>query len=152
MTRGVKHPLHFRMRERLKHARTSLGLTPHGLARLASVAPETVAGIEGGRRGSMLDTVVAIAAALGIEPGWLSYGLDGPGADTAGFAGRLRHRRTEAQMTAAALGKAAGITGQAVADLEAGGRITSVATCEALAHALGVSPAWLAYGADSLDS
>lgn len=144
--RGRRNPLHFRLHERLRYARTSHGMTSTDLAQRAGVSLDTVLSIEDGRRAPLLSTVAAIAAPLSVAPGWLAYGDSSAGADYQGLAARLKQKRVEAQLTVAAVGKAAGVSGQAVAYLESG-KTTSVATCEALAQALGVSPAWLAYGA-----
>ena len=98
------------------------------------------------------DTVERVAYALGLSPAFLAYGID---ADTSqptegllceGVASRLRETRTARGLTMRALARAAGLTDTAVRSTETGASLPILATAEALAIALGVSPGWLAYG------
>lgn len=66
---------------------------------------------------------------------------------SAGFAARLTTARAHHALTYRALGGAAGISHTAVQLLERGDRSPSLDTCERLAVALDVPPAWLAFGA-----
>ncbi len=62
------------MGARLQLARTTQGHTKASLARLAELNPGTIGGIErGGQAG--VDTIEALAKALGVSPGWLAYGV-----------------------------------------------------------------------------
>lgn len=62
--------------DRLKEARESSGLTQPELAKKAKVAQGTIGNIEAGLRKRPRD-LLAIAAALKVNPGWLETG-DGP--------------------------------------------------------------------------
>ncbi len=62
------------MAERLQTIRTARGRTRTELARLADLTPGTVAHIEGGGK-AKVDTVEALAQALGVSPGWLAFGV-----------------------------------------------------------------------------
>ncbi len=62
------------MGERLRSIRTEQGYTRTDLARMAERSPPTIAAIEdGGQAG--VDTIEALAKALGVSPGWLAYGV-----------------------------------------------------------------------------
>jgi transcriptional regulator with XRE-family HTH domain len=62
------------MGERLRSIRTERGYTRTDLARMAERSPPTIAAIEdGGQAG--VDTIEALAKALGVSPGWLAYGV-----------------------------------------------------------------------------
>lgn len=63
-----------------------------------------------------------------------------------GFAARLARGRAHLGLTFRALGDAAGLSHTAVQLLENGARDPSLGTVERLATALGVAPAWLAFG------
>ena len=98
-----------------------------------------------------LDTVEKVAYALGLSPGFLAYGLDGEGAPIeslrgGGVGGRLQAVRQSQQLSMRALARAAALTEASVRATESGQTIPTIATVEALAVALGISPAWLAYG------
>ena len=62
------------MGERLRSIRTERGYTRTDLARMADRKPPTIAAIEDGGQ-SGVDTIEALAKALGVSPGWLAYGL-----------------------------------------------------------------------------
>lgn len=59
--------------ERLKEARDDLGLTQPALAEKAGVSQGTIGNIEAGLRKRPRD-LLAIAAALGVNPGWMESG------------------------------------------------------------------------------
>lgn len=62
---------------------------------------------------------------------------------------RLKNARLHAGLTQEQLGKAVGIKAgerQRVSEWETGARTPNRENVERLAHALGVSPGWLAYG------
>ena len=91
-----------------------------------------------------------MASALGVSAGWLGYGLgeqftDGKAATTDGMGARLASVRTERGLTKVALARLLDLSATAIANIEKGAQ-TGVNVLEALAKALGVSPAWLAYG------
>ena len=138
---------------RLRKARQSAGFSRQGLTQRASLAGQsTMLGWEQGLRIPRLDAVEQVAYALGLSPAFLAYGIE---ADTSqpteglrceGVASRLRQTRTAHGLNLRALARAAGLTHTAVRSTETGTSMPSIATVEALAVALGVSPAWLAYG------
>ncbi len=65
-----------------------------------------------------------------------------------GFARRLRSARKAAELNGAALSAAAGMSHNAVAQLETGARVPRLDTVAKLAKALAVSPCWLAFGVE----
>lgn len=106
--------------------------------------------IEAGQRIPTVGTVARLASALGISAGWLAYGLgqqheSGEPSTTDGMGARLASVRTARGETKAALARAVGLSPSTVADIENGAQ-TGVDVLESLAKALGVSPAWLAFG------
>lgn len=120
------------------------------------------------------DIVERIARVLGVSPCWLAYGIHGaevfkqkvPGGAArpgtlpedaavaatagplacAGLPARLAVAREARKLTMKALGAAAKMTGQTIANIEDGRNVPGLDTVEALAVALDVSPCWLAYG------
>lgn len=62
---------------------------------------------------------------------------------------RLKRTRKERRYSRHALGRMAGVSDTVIAYLEDSDRTPRVKTVSLLAHALGVSPAWLAYGLGS---
>jgi len=62
------------MADRLQTARTDCGHTRTDLAHLAKLTPGTVAHIENGGQ-AKVQTIEALAQALGISPGWLAFGV-----------------------------------------------------------------------------
>jgi transcriptional regulator with XRE-family HTH domain len=80
----------------------------------------------------------------------LGFGLgeketDGPAATTDGMGVRLSTVRVEQGLTKAALSRLANLSPSSYAKIENGGQ-TGVDVLEALAKALKISPAWLAFG------
>ena len=152
MVRGRRNPLYFGLPVRLKTARQNLSFDSVALAS-GLTDGSTVLHLER-KRGHVprLDTVERLAHGLGLSPAFLAFDL---GADTSlpadglrceGIASRLRETRTVCGLTMRALARAAGLTDTAVRSTESGASIPSIATAESLAKALGVSPAWLAFG------
>lgn len=114
-----------------------------------------VRNIELGHSVPQIDTVERLASVLLMSPSSLAYGIDQAAADGAAdgkglsshhVGARLSETRTEAGISKNALGHAAQVSGQAIANIENGVSMPTVATVESLADALEVSPAWLAYG------
>ena len=151
MVRGRRNPLYFGLPGRLKRARENLSF--NSVAAAAGLSDgNTVFQLER-KQGHVprLDTVERVAYALGLSPAFLAYGID---ADTSqpteglrceGVASRLRQTRIHRGLSVLALATAAGLSHTAVGNVERG-TMPTLATAEALAIALGVSPGWLAYG------
>ena len=151
VVRGRRNPLHFGLAVRLKRARQNLSFD--SVAEAAGLGDgNAVLRIERRRDyHPRLDTVERVAYALGLSPAFLAYGIE---ADTSqptdglrceGVASRLRETRTARGLSVLALATAAGLSHTAVGNVERG-TMPILATAEALATALGVSPGWLAYG------
>ena len=141
------------MGDRLKKARRLAGLKRQPLTHLALLPDgSAILGIERGERIPRLDTVERIAYALGLSPAFLAYGIEGEAGPLAkglrceGVAQRLADTRAARSLTMRALARLAGLTDTAVRSTETGSSLPTVATLEAFAHALEVSPAWLAFG------
>lgn len=141
------------MGDRLKKARRLAGLKRQPLTHLALLPDgSAILGIERGERIPRLDTVERIAYALGLSPAFLAYGIEGEAGPLAkglrceGVAQRLADTRAARSLTMRALARLAGLTDTAVRSTETGSSVPTVATLEAFAHALEVSPAWLAFG------
>lgn len=152
VVRGRKNPLHYSFSARFRRARRDSGLTLTCLAERASLAGGSVLlYLETGTRAPRLDTVEKLARALGLSPAFLAYGIDGDtdqpvsGLRCEGVASRLRQTRLRVGLSVFALATAAGVSHTAVGNIERGTN-PSLATVEALATALVVSPGWLAYG------
>lgn len=152
MVRGRKKPLFMGMAVRLKTTRKTAALNRHSVTQKAQLADvSAVLGLEQGRRIPRLDTAERIAYALGLSPAFLAYGIasdtDQPveGLRCEGVSSRLRQTRIHLGLSVLALATAAGLSHTAVGNVERG-TMPTVATAEALATALGVSPGWLAYG------
>ena len=152
MVRGRRNPLYFGLPARLKTARQNLSFD--SVAQASGLTDgSTVLHLER-KQGHVprLDTVERIAYALGLSPTFLAYGIESEGSQpTEGLrcervASRLRQTRTARGLTMRALARAAGLTDTAVRSTETGTSMPSIATVEAYAIALGVSPGWLAYG------
>lgn len=66
---------------------------------------------------------------------------------SASFRDRLRSARQARALTQEQLARAIGLDGRSsISHLERGKQSVSIEACEDLARALGVRPAWLAYG------
>ena len=152
VVRGRKNPFHFGFAARLRRARKAGGLSRFGVTtKSAAKDRELVASLEQGQRIPRLDTVERVAYALGLSPAFLAYGIEADasqptdGLRCEGVASRLRETRIHLGLSVLALATAAGLSHTAVGNVERG-TMPTLATAEALAIALGVSPGWLAYG------
>lgn len=98
-----------------------------------------------------ISTVEDYVMAFGVSPSWLAYG-EGPedavqAESTASALGqRLAEARKTRGLSRQALGNAAGLTGQTVANIEVHGMMPRVDTVEMQARVLGVTAGWLAFG------
>lgn len=153
VVRGHRNPLYMGLAARLKKVRRASGFDRQTLTQRAAMADgSAVLGIEQGGRVPRLDTVEKIAAALGVSAAFLAFGIEGEASDPKegmhceGMAQRLRQVRAARGLSMRALARAASLTDTAVRSTETGATIPTVATVEALARALNVSPGWLGYG------
>lgn len=135
--------------ERLNELRAGAGLTQRQLAEKAGVKYGAVRDLEQGLNGPTWDTVLALAAALGVsveaftqpaakrQPTAQSAPSDGT-ADNH-FAGRLRELREAAGLTQQQLAERAGVSARTVSSLEQAVYVATWPTVLALATALGVN-------------
>lgn len=135
---------------RLRKARKASGLTRAGLSHRVGHDSKIAADIEAGQRLPTVGTTARLAAALGVSATWLAYGIgeeqhEGRAADCLEMGARLQAVRTEQGQSKASLARLAALNPGSIAGIENGGQ-AGVDTIERLAKALGVSPAWLAYG------
>lgn len=150
VVKGVPNPRWAKFPDRLRRSRLVAGMHAAGLSSAAGLNSTAVLRLESGSSLPQLPTVEKLARALGLSPGWLAFGLGDAAAQAGaelclGLADRARATRRERGLSAMGLARQAGLTDGAVRSVE-GGRHPSLSTIEALAVALGVSPAWLAYG------
>jgi len=153
VVRGRRNPLHLGLAFRLKRARGVACLSFDSVAAAAGLTDgNTVFQIER-KAGHVprIDTVERIAKALALSPGFLAFGLAGDYSTASTLrsdevGARLRGVRTDRGLTMRALARLAGLTDTAVRTTENGDTVPTLATVEAFADALGLSPAWLAYG------
>ena len=152
MVRGRRNPSHFGFAARLRRARKAGDDSRSRLTQRAGLLDgKAVLLLEQGQRIPRLDTVERVAYALGLSPAFLAYGIEADasqpteGLRCEGVASRLRETRTARGLSVLALATAAGLSHTAVGNVERG-TMPILATAEALAIALGVSPGWLAYG------
>ena len=146
VVRGRKNPGHLRFASRLRKA---IQHVSH--SQPAPASRSTLAGWAQGQRLPRIDAVEQVSYALGLSPAFLGFGLafePTPPTDkllALGVAARLREARQARGLSVRILAAAAGVSHTAVGNVEQG-TMPGLDTAEALAIALGVSPAWLAYG------
>ena len=153
VVRGRKNPLYLGLSTRLKRARNDANLSFDSIAKAAGLTDgSTVVHLER-KPGHIprLDTVERIAYGLGISPAYLAYGLDGECSPAEPLRAlevgeRLRQSRLSRGLSGLALAQLAGTSHTAVGNIERGGTMPTIATVEALAKGLEISPAWLGYG------
>ena len=157
MVRGRKNPLFMGLASRLKTARKTAALNRQSVTQRAKLSDvSAVLGMEQGQRIPRLDTVERVAYGLGLSPAFLAYGIESDGSQPIeglrceGVALRLRQTRIHLGLSVLALATAAGLSHTAVGNVERG-TMPTIATAEALATALGVSPGWLAYGLEPIE-
>ena len=150
VVRGSPNPRYFGLSLRLKQTREQAGLTRQELAQKVGGSHATVSYLESGDRWPSVGTTLRLATALSVSPGWLAFGLGErsaacPAAAIEGMGERLQIARTERSFSKATLASAANLNPGSILGIERGGQ-AGVDTVEALAKALRVSPAWLAFG------
>lgn len=152
VVRGRANPLHWKFAERLRRVRKAAGLNPSALSVAAGLSKNSVSVLEEGEVCPRLPTVEQLARALGVGAGWLAYGLDEQAATEqgplrcAGLAARARAAR--GLLAIKELARRASTSPVQVRSIE-DNSMPSLDTLEDLARALGVSPAWLAFGTGS---
>lgn len=152
VVRGRRNPLYAGLSLRLQKARG--GLSFNSVAEASGLSDgNTVFHLESKpRHRPRLDTVERLAYGLGISPAFLAYGIETEWTCQTerlrceGIAERLRQQRTVRGLTMRAVSELAGLSHPTTRSTESGTTIPTIATAEALANALGVSPGWLAYG------
>lgn len=158
MVRGRKNPLHLGFAERLRRARKAAGLTHAALARAAGLASRTTTAIlESGGSVPRVDTVEKLAAALKLPPSYLAFGAgsplpEGQAVCSVGLPDRLLMARQLRGLSRLQLGQRSGTSHTFVRMTETGTTMPNLAKLEELAKALGISPAWLAFGLDPMES
>jgi transcriptional regulator with XRE-family HTH domain len=151
VTRGKANPLYTKFPQRLRKARKAAGMSGAGLSVTAGVAQNAASAMESSVRLPRVGTLEKLADALRVSPGWLAYGLEGGweaprGAPRCeGIGARLQAARAERGISLREVARRAG-AGEGVAVAVARGTMPAIDTLEALAGALGVSAAWLAFG------
>ena len=151
--RGCKNLLYVGLALRLRQARRQSGLKRLPLATKAGLAAATGREIETGQRLPTVGTIVRLAAAPEVSASWLAYGIGDIYINVAlpicgGMGAHLHQMRVAQSLTKAALARLLGLSPSTVADIE-GGAQTGVEVIEALAKALCISPAWLAFNKGS---
>jgi transcriptional regulator with XRE-family HTH domain len=152
VVRGRKNPLHTGFPGRLSRARKDAKLSFSSLAAAANItSAKTTSTLERGDNIPRVDTVEKLARALRISPAFLAFGIDGPKATDAtelctSLGQRLRGLRLARGFSLREVERRADVAGDLVRRTEQGLTLPTLGTVEKLAKALGVSPAWLAYG------
>lgn len=169
---GIKDPLWLLAGARISHLRTECALPATRLGELSGLGPAAVALVEDGKRCPKIDTIELISCALDVSPSWIAFGHEGyepfqqrrprepvpldppiphaearPATERYKSVGeRCRKLRQLRGLSLRAAATAAGISHESLNLVEKGGTIPLVATCERLAVAFDVAPAWLTYG------
>lgn len=154
MVRGRKNPLYQGLPDRLHRVLRQRKLAMSAASLNADLTNDFAFHLEKRQRLPRIDTVERLAMSLGLSAAWLTYGegeelLRHKKPTAPDIAERLRSMRCQLGLSRAALGRAAKLTGQTIANIETGGMIPKVDTVELLAKALSVSPSWLAFGLDT---
>ena len=151
VVRGRKNPGYLTFASRLKKARKAAGDSRLATMQRAGFAHSTLAGWEEGERIPRIDAVERVAYAMSLSPAFLAFGIQAEAAPMAkglrcdGVGQRLADARTARGLSVLAVAKLAGLSHTAVGNVERG-TMPTLATAEALAKALDLSPGWLAYG------
>lgn len=170
--RGVKDELWRSLGPRLSDLRTKAELPALAINSFAGVGKGTINALEDGVHCPRIDILERLASALDVSPSWIAFGHEGyepfqqrrprdpvpldppiPHAEARpaterykGVGDRCRKLRQLRGLSLRAAATAAGISHESLNLVEKGGTIPLVATCERLAVAFDVAPAWLTYG------
>lgn len=152
VVRGRTNPTHLLFPARLRRARKAAKLSCAGLSKRAGLGQYTVAAIEAGLRLPRLPAVEHIGDVLRVSPAALAFGVDVPWEPregdelrSAGLSDRVKAIRKALGVSMETVGRRLATSASTIQHIERGGMPT-LDTLEALAKALGVSPAWLAFG------
>ena len=123
----------------------------------AGLSRNSVSQLETEQRIPRLPVVEQLANALGVSPSWLAFGLDVQREHSDGEPGcchlaeRAKQARLARGFTLREVGRRSDSSAAAIRTTESG-TMPSLDTVETLAKALGVSPAWLAYGEGPMEA
>lgn len=150
VTRGRLNPRWHSFPERLRKARKARGLNRTALSVAAGMSPDNAARFEEAVASPRLYILEQLADALRVSPAWLAYGAEVPWEPAGELrCGNLASRAKEARelrgLSLREVGRRMGSYASAVQAIERG-TMPSIDTAETLANALGLSPAWLAFG------
>lgn len=153
VVRGRKNPVHLKFPQRLRKARKAARLSGSALSLTAGVGRNSIPALEDGSRVPRLPMVERLARALKVSPAWLAFGAESEAAEVAaegpllcsGLAKRIREVREALGLANKDLARRADVLAAEVRAFQAG-TMPGIDTAEALATALDVRPAWLAYG------
>ena len=158
VVRGRQNPLHWKQPARLRKARKASKLSASALALAAGVNNSSVAHLEAGVGVPRLSTVERIANALKLSPAYLAFGTEGPWEPMEGvalrcngLAARAREARTARGLSLREADRRAGRADGTLREFEAG-TMPGLDTLEAVAKALSVTPAWLAFGIGPMEA
>jgi transcriptional regulator with XRE-family HTH domain len=150
VVRGRRNLRFLKLAERLKKTRKQRGFSRFGLSVAAGLTNQAVSYIEDQERVPRISTVARLAQVLGVTPGWLAFGLGASSHAGAAMpvelAERLRVIRAAHGLSRTVLAEASVVLAGSIQRIEEGRGAANVETVERLAIALGVSPAWLAFG------
>lgn len=153
MVRGHKNPSYQSLPTRLRKARKAAGLDLKQLSLRAGYSHNAAYSIESGASVPTVATVADLASVLTVSSSWLAFGETRPRVHRASFGittlgARLRARREEMGLSYRAVARAAGVSDMTVRATEHGQTSPTIDTAERLAKALGLSPGWMAFGAE----
>jgi transcriptional regulator with XRE-family HTH domain len=155
VVRGRKNPLHKKLPERLRRVRRDAELSASALSLAAGISKGGAAKLEAGTWVPRLPTVERLALALRLSPAWLAFGMEAAWDLTdyvgcSGLAVRVRDARTLRGFSIREVERRAKTAEGSIRAVEAG-TMPSLDTLEQIAKALGVSPAWLAFGQGAME-
>lgn len=152
VVRGRANPLHWKFPARLRKMRKAKGLSASALGLAAGLSKNSAILLDRAEKCPRVNTAEKLARVLGVSPAWLAFGLGEAAASgeqgplrCEGLAARAMEARNARRLSVRETDRMAGNAEGVVKSIEHGG-MPALDTLEALAKALGVSPAWLAFG------